>query len=90
MGAGSGGGSWLNWNEARRPPRGPCPGTLTPRQAVLGRSRGGAEQDGHRHGAGRRPEVGAGTPAPLCGLTNPAFLGRIWVIPSIKEGRCLW
>lgn len=70
---GSAGGCWLNWNKARRPPRSPCPGDSDPagrrgepRQAVpdapqlLGQSPGGAERDGSYHGAGGRPQVGAG------------------------------
>lgn len=96
---GSAGGCWLNWNKAWRPAAVPALGTLTPRAGEgtrgrlcraapqpLGRSRGGAEQDGPHHGAGRRPQVGVREPR----ARQIQFFGAgFWVIPSVKEGRCL-
>lgn len=84
---GSAAGCWLNWNKARRPPRSPAPGTLTPRAGAGSRGRrcrpapqllrqspGGAQQHGPRHGAGRGPQVGAGDPHATLQLGKPNLL----------------
>lgn len=89
---GSAGGCWLNWNEARQPPRSPCPGDSDPvgrrgklRHAVLSSPAAAGTEPG-RSRAGwtppwswqRTPGGWQGPPVSPCSQANPTFWSKIW------------